>query len=691
MPESRDDARAVEPAPVTRRAVARVRRSVRLRTRLRAWLSPETPEQPRRRTDLASWVARPARQRLGAFPDDWKRRDDLPVAEPSQVGVVLHAYYTEHLPELFQRLRHIPQSYDLWITNASGDPIAVPDDVGRVRNVRILEVENRGRDLLPLVSLVNAGYLDPYDVLLKVHTKRSEWRAAHEELAGDGAGWRDELLSAVLGGEADVAAILMAFSRDPVLGLVTADGSLLGPEFWGGNRDTVRDLLRRIELEVDPERLRFAAGSVYWVRGFAVQGLRSLNLAREDFEPEEGRVDATTAHALERVLGMLVEEAGLTLVGRSGLRRHMRDDDRLDRGTPDARARVVPFYLPQFHPIPENDRWWGRGFTEWTNVAAAQPAYEGHFQPLLPRDLGFYDLRLDEIRAAQFALASESGVAGFMYYYYWFAGKRLLHAPIEALVRSDVPQPFCVMWANENWTRRWDGGDSDVLIAQEEGVSPDLFIDDILPLLADDRYLEVDGRKIVAVYKPGQIASFAAVVSAWRSRARAAGVGELFVVAVDFGGERGLDDMRGHDVDASLGFPPHNHLWKNLPKGVVDVDRRFKGSVLSYAALAEDARRRLRSGEGMPSFPGVMVAFDNTPRRQWSPHIWFGSNPYTFRRWLAAAVESVADRPSDERLVFINAWNEWAEGAVLEPTDRFGRTFLLAIRDVVRPGVKDVS
>jgi lipopolysaccharide biosynthesis protein len=310
--------------------------------------------------------------------------------------------------------------------------------------------------------------------------------------------------------------------------------------------------------------------------------------------------------------------------------------------------------------------------------------YDGHHQPLLPRDLGFYDLRLDEVRSAQHALAEASGISGLMYYYYWFAGKRLLDAPVEALVRSDIPQPFCVMWANENWTRRWDGGDSDVLIAQDEGVSPEAFIEDILPLLADERYMTIHGRKIVAVYKPGQIAGFTDVVASWRSRARAAGAGELFVVAVDFGGERGLDDTRRHGVDASLGFPPHNHLWEKIPEGVAEVDRRFKGAVLSYAALVEDACRRLQSGESTPSFPGVMVAFDNTPRRQWSPHIWFGSNPYTFRRWLAAAVESVSERPPDERLVFVNAWNEWAEGAVLEPTERFGQTFLLAVREVVR-------
>lgn len=683
MPESHQD--ELEPAPLGSRAIARLRRSVRLRTRLRAAWSRERPAPPRRPADFATWAARPARQRLGAFPDAWKGRDDVPLTEPSRVGVVLHVYYTEQLPELFGRLRCIPTEYDLWLTNASGEELEAPAELGRVRNVRVLEVENRGRDILPLLSLVNAGYLDPYELLLKVHTKRSAWRADHEALEGDGGTWRHDLLNAVLGDEADVTAILSAFAERPGLGLVTADGNLLDAGFWGGNDGSAAELLRRIELDVDRSRLRFAAGSIYWVRGFALQGLRSLNLGRDDFEPEEGQVNGTTAHALERVLGLLVEEAGLALVERSALE----SSDRLEGairyggGAVAARARVVPFYLPQFHPIPENDRWWGKGFTEWTNVTAARPVYEGHHQPLLPRDLGFYDLRLDEIRSAQHTLADASGIAGFMYYHYWFAGKRLLGAPIEALVRSDLPQPFCVMWANENWTRRWDGEDSDVLISQDEGASPDLFIDDILPLLADERYMTIHGRKIVAVYKPGQISGLAGVVSSWRSRARAAGVGELFLVAVDFGGERGLDDPRASGMDGSLGFPPHNHLWEK-PGGLEGVDPRFRGSVLSYAALVDDAGRRLGSETDGPSFPGVMVAFDNTPRRQWSPHIWFGSNPYTFRRWLAAVVESLAKRPPDERLVFVNAWNEWAEGAVLEPSDRFGRTFLLAIRDVVR-------
>jgi lipopolysaccharide biosynthesis protein len=676
------------------RPVARVRQVVRLRTRLRAFWSPDArspaqaPAAARGPADFGAWVARAAGRQLGAFPDAWRSRDDLPLNAPARVGVVVHAYYAELLPELFERFRRIPVTYDLWITNGMGEAIEVPDDIGRVRNTRVLDVENRGRDVLPLINLVNAGYLDPYHVVLKAHTKRSPWRAGHDALGGDGEQWRDDLLDAVLGDEEHIAGILSAFSERPNLGLVTADSSILGPDYWGGNEATAATLLRRIELALDPTRLRFAAGSIYWVRGFVLQGLRGLNVAAEDFEVERGQVNVTTAHAVERVLGLLLVEAGLRLLGNSAVPPTRREDlQRLEDETSLPLARIVPFYLPQFHPVVENDRWWGEGFTEWTNVASARPVYEGQYQPRLPRDLGFYDLRLDEVRRAQLSLANASGIAGFMYYYYWFAGKRLLEAPIEALTGSDVPQPFCIMWANENWTRRWDGRESDVLIAQDYVHVPTQgFIEDILPFLADDRYMTIDGRKILAIYKAGQITDLANVVTHWRKRAREGGVGDLFVLNADFGSEphRLEGTPAEYGLDGSLGFPPHNNLWQWLPHDGLRIDPRFQGNILSYEALAEDAEERLRSQLEPSVFPGVMVAFDNTPRRQWASDIWYGANPYTFRRWLATAVDSVADRAPDERLVFVNAWNEWAESAVLEPTDRFGKTFLLAVRDVSR-------
>ncbi len=669
----------------------RIRWTLRPRTRYLAWRGKLPPvsvlDQPGWPADFRKWVARRAGRRTGGFPEQWRARDDLPITEPSRVAVVVHAYYPELVDELFDRIRRLPVPYDLLVTNATGAPLAVPDGMGRLRNARVLDVDNHGRDILPLVSLVNGGHLDPYQVVLKLHTKRSQWRADHE-LGGDGDTWRASLLDALVGTTEDIEAVLSSFATRPDLGVVTADGSVLGPEEWGDNQDHVANLLRRLELSLDEPSLRFAAGSMYWVRGFVLQGLRALNLTAHDFEEEGGQVNATTAHAIERLLGVVAREAGVAVVERSSLPPPVDADAYARYGDEPqvARARVVPFYLPQFHPIPENDRWWGKGFTEWTNVTAARPVYEGHYQPRLPTDLGFYDLRLDEVRRAQCDLASAHGVEGFMYYHYWFAGRQLLERPIESLSKSDLAQPFCIMWANENWTRRWDGRDTDVLIGQDyDRVPAEQFIDDVMPLLTDERYLTIGGAKVLAVYRPGQITGLRDVVAAWRARAREAGAGELYLVTVDVGSEfHGMvGSLEENGFDGSLAFPPHNHLYKWLPHQGVGITPGFEGNLLSYAALVEDAESRVRAGITPTHFPGVMVTFDNTPRRPTAPDIWYGSNPYTFRRWLATAVEALRDRPPDQRVVFVNAWNEWAEGAVLEPSDRFGLTYLQAVRDVV--------
>jgi lipopolysaccharide biosynthesis protein len=282
-------------------------------------------------------------------------------------------------------------------------------------------------------------------------------------------------------------------------------------------------------------------------------------------------------------------------------------------------------------------------------------------------------------------LATEHGVTGFMYYYYWFAGRRLLNLPIEKLAASSVQKPFCLMWANENWTRRWDGRTSDILMGQDyDKVPATEFIDDVLEFLADPRYLRLHGRPVLAVYRPTQLPDFPSVLKVWRERAREHGIGELCILSVDVAPEfDGLQtDARSAGLDGTLGFPPHNLKWEWVPHGGLRVDRRFKGNILSYQAMVQDAQRRLLH-LAEDAYPGVMVTFDNTARRQWQPDLWYGSNPYTFRRWLAAARSSVVGREPQDRVVFINAWNEWAESAVLEPSRRFGRTYLQAVRDVV--------
>ena len=678
-----------------RRRLSRYRAAIAPRRRLRRIFGrPElsvigpiaAPASP---ADFGMWLSRIGGRNVAGHPESWKLRTDLPLESPSRVAAVVHVYYANLLPEILRNLESIPVEFDLFVTNASGRVVSIdPDRIALLQNVRVLDVANHGRDILPLVSLVNAGLLDPYELIVKVHTKESAWRAQHD-LGGSGAAWRDELLGGLLGTSANVERILSAFAERPELGVITSGGSVLGPEYWGDNQAVAHTLMRRIELGFDESQLRFPAGSMYWIRGFLLQGLRALNLSAADFEKEAGQVNSTTAHALERMVGLLtaeagqsVEEAGPALANAptsESWHRFRRDSARLPR------ARVLPFYLPQFHPIPENDRWWGTGFTEWTNVSAARPVFAGHHQPKVSRDMGFYDLRLDLVRDQQVDLARRHGVSGFMYYYYWFAGKRMLQLPVEQLAAGDGDFPFCIMWANENWTRRWDGRSDDVLIGQDyDKVPAETFIDDILPFLLDDRYLKVDGKPLLSVYRPGQMADFPAVVKAWRKRASEHNL-ELHVVSVDVAKE--FDALEGSPEEAGLdglmGFPPHNCLWSWLPHEGLGVDSRFTGNLLSYRDLVQDAERRLASGVDDGSFPGVMVTFDNTARRQWNSDLWFGSNPYTFRRWLAAAVRAVAHREASERVVFINAWNEWAEGAVLEPSDRFGSTFLLAVRDVV--------
>ncbi|MGO1405997.1 MAG: glycoside hydrolase family 99-like domain-containing protein [Agrococcus casei] len=624
------------------------------------------------------------------FPSSWRVQHPQ-WAETSPIAVVLHVFYVDLIDEICEQLAEIPIAFDLIVTDATGKsiPETAFDAAGAAR-VRVLEVDNHGRDIWPLLQVVNAGYVDDYDIVLKLHTKKSEWRAEHEHLSGDGESWKQGFYRALLGSGDNVAEILGAFLADPSLGVVTSDESIVGSEHWGGDEEIATELLRRLQLRLDPPSLRFPSGSIYWIRGFLLQGLRALMIDESDFEPEVGQTDGTTAHAIERLIGVLSTEAGFEMAERAQLDGDSpRDVEELARAlaAPDFRARCVSFYLPQFHPFSENDSWWGEGFTEWTNVTKAKPVFRGQSQPLLPSELGFYDLRLDLNREVQQGLAKRHGIDAFMYYYYWFSGHKLMETPIERLVASDIDQPFCIMWANENWTRRWDGNTKHVLIEQEyDKVPAEDFIDDIMPLLLDSRYVRVDGRAVVAVYRIAQIPDYHRVLEVWRERAREAGAGELHIMSVDVGSNfDGLDmSYRRAGVQGALAFPPHNHEVVPVSHAGLDVDPGFRGGIYDYAAMCRAAERKYLAGKlAETDFPGAMVAFDNTARRQWEPDVWFGANPFTFRRWLRACVAAVAHRPEAERIVIVNAWNEWAEGAVLEPTRRWGKTFLKAARSAL--------
>lgn len=341
-------------------------------------------------------------------------------------------------------------------------------------------------------------------------------------------------------------------------------------------------------------------------------------------------------------------------------------------------VKLIAFYLPQFHRIPENDQWWGEGFTEWTNVGRAEPLFPSHYQPHVPADLGFYDLRLAESRRAQADLAREYGVHAFCYYHYWFNGKRLLGRPFDEVLASGEPDfPFCLCWANEPWSRRWDGGHHQVLQAQAYSQDDDIaHIRWLLPALSDRRALQMDGKPVFLVYRPRDLPDSARTCDTWRAQVRRAGLKGLYVIAVETAFDAGHGSVP-LGYDAKVVFQPQFHALNSLPRKLIVP--RSDVRVFDYAEAAEVFSKGYRPAE-RHCYETVAPGWDNTPRAGSHGLILHNATPESYEAWLRLAVVRALRRSPEHRVVFINAWNEWAEGAHLEPDLAHGRAFLEATR-----------
>lgn len=343
------------------------------------------------------------------------------------------------------------------------------------------------------------------------------------------------------------------------------------------------------------------------------------------------------------------------------------------------RVCLIAFYLPQFHPIPENDEWWGKGFTEWENVAKALPNFIGHYQPHLPADLGFYDLRVVEVMEQQAELAKRYGIYGFCYYYYWFGGKRLLEMPLERMLKTNNPDiPFCLCWANENWTRRWDGREKDILIGQAYSDEDDrAVILDIIRYIRHPNYIRINGRPLLLIYRIGLFPNIKRTTEIWRDMCRREGVGEIYLtMAESFEHTYLKEHPSKYGFDASMEFPSHGADTPIEPPGKV-LNPEFEGSVNDYReAVLKYIGRDI---PGHVRFRTVMTSWDNTPRRQNNPCIYTYATPGAYQAWLESIIKQTREQNfGGERIIFINAWNGWAEGAHLEPDYRFGHGYLEA-------------
>lgn len=352
--------------------------------------------------------------------------------------------------------------------------------------------------------------------------------------------------------------------------------------------------------------------------------------------------------------------------------------------------RALALVLPQFHPIPENDEWWGKGFTEWRNVVQARPLARWHSQPHLPADLGFTDLRVPETREAQAALAREHGIAGFVYHHYWFMGRRLLERPVDEILASGRPDfPFALSWANEHWSRTWDGAANEILVAQEYSPDDDVaHIRHLLPAFSDPRYIRIDGRPLFIVYGATRLPDPVRTTDTWRAEVARAGLGDLYLCRWE---HDGTGDPTALGFDAAIDFQPDYGnlgapLHRSLPARVLrrlhlspQVYRRHR--VFDYRTMVD--RMLSRPPVDYRRFPSVTPMWDNSARRARQGIIVRDSSPQEYERWLRAVLDDFTPPNPEENLVFLNAWNEWAEGNHLEPCQRWGRAYLEATRRVL--------
>lgn len=374
--------------------------------------------------------------------------------------------------------------------------------------------------------------------------------------------------------------------------------------------------------------------------------------------------------------------------------------------------RPIAIHLPQYYPFPENNEWWGKGFTEWTNVTRAKPLFKTHYQPHLPADLGFYDLRLEEARLAQEALAKKYGIYGFCYYHYWFNGKRLLNEPIDRkLKNSKEDLPFMLCWANENWTRRWDGQEHEVLIKQEYNEQDDIAHIRFLckEIFSDERYIKIEGKPFITIYKPQLFPNIKNTIKTWREEAVKCGIDKLYIVFTT--NLREDYNLEEYDIDALMEFAPHfasppkkydskvrevinwmqtkkdnlidkigtSFLKKLNAKVSIQIKSIYEGpfeknSIFNYSDMVNLHSARKFN---LKTYPSLFPSWDNSARkRNGGAYIFINSSPKLYGIWLKSIIKRFTPFSNEENFIFINAWNEWAEGNHLEPCQKWGLAYL---------------
>jgi hypothetical protein len=359
------------------------------------------------------------------------------------------------------------------------------------------------------------------------------------------------------------------------------------------------------------------------------------------------------------------------------------------------KVRILAYYLPQYHPIPENDEWWGNGFTEWTNVAKAKPLYKGHYQPNIPADLGFYDLRIPETRQAQADMAKEYGIEGFLYWHYWFGGKQILERPFKEVLKSGKPDyPFCLGWANHTWSGIWIGQTDNVLIKQtypgEEDYISHFY--EVLPAFKDPRYIKVENKPFFYVYNPDDIPDNSTFITIWNKLAQENGLdGVYFVGPVpypDNNADRilkmGYNAIHSYRFEESFSKMKGNNILKRILRKIQRSFNLNNKVFLGVYDYHEFIRNFTSTNDKQKIFyPTIYPNWDNSPRSGKRALILENSTPEYFRKHVSGVLKNVKDKPFEHRIIILKSWNEWAEGNYMEPDLRYGRRYLEVLKEEI--------
>jgi hypothetical protein len=528
--------------------------------------------------------------------------------------------------------------------------------------------------------------LAEYEIIAHFHTKKS----AH---CSQLSGWCRHILDLLLGppgnGGGRIARIIELLQDDAKFVYPEGQTQIIKDRTgWGANHALARYLLEtHTALSIDDfPVVDFPEGSMFWARAACMKDFLRLRLDWNDFPDEPIPADGTLAHALERLMLIFASPypGRVHRLHRGDSipdYRHYEEQQDFSSLVQNSDTKVLAYYLPQFHPTPENDRWHGKGFTEWTKVREANPLFEGHYQQHIPHsDLGYYLIENPDMLRRQADLMRQAGVFGQVFYHYWFCGRLILEKPARMLLATpDIDMPFCFCWANENWTRRWDGNEDEILLKQEYSAHDAReFIRYLIPFFRDRRYIRIEDRPVLFVYRPASMPDPRLYVATWETECAAGGIAPPYVVAVL---TREAKDPRDFGMAAGVERVLHDWTAGAVPemKDRLRAYQTLRGSILDYDQVADFYSAQTSPGD-FTWFRSIVPIWDNTARYGADAFLVHGGTPGKFSQWLKGLVAySRANLPADRRFIMVNAWNEWAEGAHLEPDSRYGYAYLNAV------------